>query len=145
MCHRRTQVSRPLLACVVGGVAIMLALVLHVLVVGPYLEAKRLVQNRLIQGRPIVQAAYEFQRSNGRWPDTIEELVPEFLHEVPPIEGNWRYATSANEPPVLSGDAGSGNRLKYGFPPRTPAILPHGTDHGWIIDGRNGASFVATD
>lgn len=36
-------------------------------------------------------------------------------------------------------------RLIYGFPPRKAALLPPNVDHGWILDGRDGESFVAAD
>jgi hypothetical protein len=139
------QKSRTLMMCVAGGLALMVGLLVYALVLRPYINTRRFIERRLNQGRPIVQAVYNFQRSNGRWPDAMQELVPDVLPEAPPAEGTWTYATSAHEPPVLSGDGGPGRRLMYGFPPRTPALLPRGTDHGWIIDGRDGESFVATD
>ena len=137
--------SRVLFACVVGGIAIMLGLMLYARVLAPYFQARRIVQDRLIQGRPIVKAAYEYRRLHGHWPDAIQDLVPEHLPELPAVEGNWIYMTSASEPPVLSTDAGRGRRLIYGFPSRTASLFPSGVDHGWIIDGRDGEAFIATD
>lgn len=130
--------------CVVASISIMLALLLYALALQPYFEARRLMQRRLSQGRQIVAAANAFRLSNGRWPDTIGDLVPKYLLELP-AEGNWSYATIETGPPVLSADAGLGRRLMYGFPPRKTAIFPPGTDHGWIVESRDDESFVATD
>ena len=144
MSDRSVRTSGILTTCVVGGLAVLLVLGLCALLLRPYLETRRLVQQRLNQGRPIVQAVYEFERSNGRWPNTIDDLVPAYLPGLPP-DGNWSYAIVENGPPVVAGDATQGKRLIYGFPPLKAALLPPGIDHGWILDGRNGESFVASD
>jgi hypothetical protein len=140
-----TGAARILLPLAIVSIAVMLALMLYVFVLQPYFEARRLVQQRLIQGRPIVKAVYEYRRSSGRWPESLQDLVPHFLHELPSSEGNWSYWADDNGPPSLSVDAGPGTSLLYGFPPRTASLLPPGADSGWIIDGRDGEFFVATD
>ncbi|HVX12628.1 MAG TPA: hypothetical protein VHC22_15720 [Pirellulales bacterium] len=127
-----------------GGIAFVVALLLYVLALRPYLEGQRLVAERLAEGRQIVEAANAFQRSNGRWPGTMRELVPEYL-PILPANQNWSYTTIETGPPVLSGDAGLGRRLMYGFPPRKASLFAPGTDHGWIIESRDGESFIATD
>ena len=128
----------------VCGFAVVLALPLYPLALQPYLEARRLLEERLSQGRQIVEAANAFQQSNGRWPAALNDLVPEYLPE-PPSEDDWLYVTIKASPPVLSGDVGWGRRLMYGFPPRKSPIFAPGTDHGWIVESRDGESFVATD
>jgi hypothetical protein len=137
--------ARKLFISVVSSLAIILGWIVYAVVARPYLEERRLIGRRVSQGRPIVQAVYEFQKANGSWPATLQELVPDFLSEPPPVEGNWSYSTAEDRPPSLSADGGPGRRLIYGFPPRKAALLPANVDHGWILDGRDGESFVAAD
>ena len=110
--------------------------------------ARLLVRERLNEGRPIVAAVWDFQRWHGHWPAKLEEVVPQFLAELPAIDRGWSYYPAENGRPwsCLSGHAGPGRQLIYGFPPFNSALLPPGTDHGWFLDDRDGGdSFLATD
>ncbi|MEZ6015336.1 MAG: hypothetical protein R3F49_09500 [Planctomycetota bacterium] len=42
-----------------------------------------------LEGQPLVQAIDEFKLHTGLWPDSLDELVPDFLSEKPP--GYWEF------------------------------------------------------
>lgn len=56
-------------------------------------------------GEQVVSACESFQAANGRYPKTLEELVPQYLPSIPLAKycasGQFRYHNSEDHPPIL--------------------------------------------
>jgi len=83
------------------------------------------------KGAPIVTAIHAFEQAHGLWPQSLSELVPEYLATKP--EAAWTYTWNIDGDCVLKTTVGGQSRARG----RRPVLLAYvfgGEDQGWFVN-----------
>jgi hypothetical protein len=74
------------------------------------------------RGKPLVEAVYRYRASTGLYPETLDDLVPDYIAVKPK---DWRYTPpSVGQPPRLQLHGGFHSYLSYYFARSTNSERP---------------------